>query len=96
MSDKLTYEQACHGIQTGVALELERDPKSTEPKHLRTGINIAMCDHAGLARLLIEKGIITDEEYIAAITVEANREVVRYEDRAKRAFVGTNAVIKFR
>jgi hypothetical protein len=71
-----------------------RDPKPTEPKHLRTGLNVAMCDHAAVVRLLINKGIITEAEYREAITEEANREVERYEARANQPFGGD--CIKFR
>ena len=66
-------------MQSGVAMEMNYDAGSTEPKHLRVGINSAMCDQAALVRLLMEKGIITQAEYTAAITDEMNREVERYE-----------------
>ena len=79
MSD--AYRAALHAMQTGVAIEMEHDAKSTSPKHLRVGVNAAMCDHAALARLLVEKGVITKDEYEAAITAEIQREVERFEKR---------------
>lgn len=94
MSEKLTYDEARHAIQTGVQYEIETGLRAHDPKLLRTGINMAMCDHAALARLLIQKGVITHEEYVEAITAEANREVERYEERANRGRIGWR--IRFR
>jgi hypothetical protein len=64
------------------------------PKHLRVGVNACMCNHAGLVRLLISKGLIAETEYIDAITEEMNQELDRYEDRANQT-LGTDN-IKFR
>ena len=75
------YLAACHAIQTGVAFEQSRGSDDGTPKHLRTGVNIAMCDHAALVRLLIAKGLFNEEEYTAALADEAEEEVKRYEDR---------------
>lgn len=72
------YEKALHAMQTGVAFIMNYDTKETEPKHLRVGINASMCDHAGLVELLIEKGIITREEYMKAIVKSMEAEVERY------------------
>lgn len=77
----LTWEEAAHGVQSGVAYEeSNRLSDATSPKHLRTGVNIAMVDHAALAYLLIGKGIITEEEYKEAIRQAMNDEVARYEE----------------
>lgn len=70
-----------HAIQTGVARELEIDPSSGAPKHLRTGLNMEMCSHAGLVRLLIAKGLFTEAEYGAAVLAELEAEKARYEER---------------
>ena len=70
-----------HAIQTGVAHELEIDPSGGTPKHLRTGLNMEMCSHAALAKLLIAKGIITEAEYGAAVLAELEAEKARYEER---------------
>lgn len=80
----MEHSDAVHAIQSGVKLDMELGGRDTEPKHLRVGVNVAMSDHAGLARLLIEKGIITHDEYVTAITDEINREVKRYEDRLSK------------
>ena len=79
---KKTYLEAAHALQTGVRIDQEvLGSTDGTPKHLRVGVNIAMCDHSSLVRLLIKKGIITDEEYLAAITDGLNEEVDRYEKR---------------
>lgn len=81
MSEEVDYQSAQHAMQTGVNLMAQYSPGDLRPKSLRVGINTALCDHAALARLLIEKGIITEDEYMAAITKEMNAELRRYEER---------------
>ena len=66
MTDEERYLSAAHGMQTGVSYVMEKDNTETQPKHLRVGINAAMSDEGGLVTLLIEKGIITHEEYMKA------------------------------
>jgi len=77
------YKSLVHAMQSGVAMKMNKDggPESgeTSPKHLRVGINSAMCDHAALVRLLIKKGVFTEEEYFEEIEAEMRREVERYE-----------------
>lgn len=79
--DRDRYAAAMHAMQTGVAFSMPIDPKATEPKHLRVGVNVAMCDHAALVRLLAEKGVITRAEYFKAIADEAEAEAARYAAR---------------
>jgi hypothetical protein len=83
------YYALLHAMQTGVAYTLEKDPTSGTPKHLRTGVNSAMCDNAALVKLLIAKGIITWSEYYTAIRDELKEEVGRYE-RKLREHYGAN------
>lgn len=45
-----------------------------EFKHQRVGINSAMSSHDALARLLIDKGVITADEYTAAVIAAIERE----------------------
>jgi hypothetical protein len=88
MPDK-SYLEAMHAVQTGVMYDIERHGLSgaaADPKHLRTGINSAIVNDAALARLLIAKGVFTEEEYAAAVTVEANREAGRYEEKLTAAY----------
>lgn len=77
------YRAAVHGMQSGVAAEmvLGAGSAATEPKHLRVGINAAMCDHSALVQLLIGKGIFTRDEYLTAIADAMEAEKARYEQR---------------
>lgn len=82
------HRAASHAMQTGVAMEMEHGlNKATEPKHLRVGVNVALCDHAALVRLLLAHGIISEGEYLGAIADEMEREAARYEDRLRAAGV---------
>lgn len=81
MTDQERYNKAMHAMQTGVALELSRGSDSASPKHLRVGVNSALCDQSALARLLVEKGIMTWDEYGKSVADEAEREVQRYRER---------------
>lgn len=84
MTDSERYQAAAHAMQSGVAMEMNHNPKPTEPKHLRVGVNAAMVDHSGLVELLIKKGLITREEYISAIADAMEREKSRYEEALTR------------
>jgi hypothetical protein len=76
---KTRYLDAAHAMQTGVALMMQYDQGSTAPKHLRVGINSAMCDSAALASLLMRKKIITEEEYYQSLVDSMEAEVERYK-----------------
>jgi hypothetical protein len=73
------YLVAAHAIQSGVAAKMHRSLAETTPKHLRVGVNMAMADQGGLAKLLIEKGVFTEQEYTIAIADAAEREQASYE-----------------
>lgn len=70
--DAERYRRAAHRIQSAIAFD--PDKTSQTPKHLRVGVDLRASDAAGLAELLISKGIITREEYFAAIADAAERE----------------------
>lgn len=90
--DAARHTAAAHAMQSGVAMEMNWNPGPTDPKHLRVGVNTALSDQAGLVRLLIAKGLITEAEYIAAIADEMEREVVRYEERMQEHIGGTTRI----
>jgi hypothetical protein len=73
------YMFLMHAVQSGVAMTMNYDTHPTEPKHLRTGINSALVNQAAVVRLLVAKGIITEEEYYEALVKEAEAEVRSYE-----------------
>ena len=66
------YEGAAHAIQS--AISYNPDKKAQEPKHLRVGIDIRKAEHAGLVRLLVEKGTFTNDEYLEAVVVAMEEE----------------------
>jgi len=72
------YLRLAHAMQTGVAMMMNIDPSESSSKHLRVGINSAMSDQGALAKLLIDKGIITEEEYTRAMRDSMQREVDGY------------------
>ena len=90
MTDEERYEAAMHAVLTGVGYVMEREKglrsSDTSLKQLRAGINSSMVDSAAMARLLMEKGVITDVEYRKALADEAEREVHRYEALLKAEF----------
>src|SRR5690348_17509394 len=78
------YMKAAHAMQSGVAAKMRMDPKDTEPKHLRVGVNAAMVEHSALAQLLLKKGIITREEYTAELADVMEEEARKYtEERSE-------------
>ena len=78
----LPYTKAMHGVQSAVAYEIGIGHTSDKtPKGLRVGVNAALVDGAALARLLIQKGVITIDEYAEAVRLQANEELAAYETR---------------
>ena len=91
MNDDERYQRAAHAMQTGV--EFSKDKTSQEPKHLRVGINSAMSDMGGLVTLLIEKGVFTHDEYVAAIADAMEREVESYRKQLQEEYPGSKITI---
>lgn len=83
------YTKALHAMQSGVAMTRQKDIddgipqdlRETGPKHLRVGVNSAMSDHGALVRLLIAKGLFTEEEYEKEVVEAAEREAESYEKK---------------
>ena len=81
------YVALLHAMQTGVKFtmqldqELRVDPEkqSTSPKHLRTGVNSSLIHASAVADILIEKKIITEEEFYKKLVEIAREEVAHYE-----------------
>ena len=88
--------QLSHAMQTGVAYEIEKTPSNsaTSPKHLRTGVNAAMVEHAALVELLVEKGIITLEEFLERNCAKMQEEVDKYEERLSKAYGGVKVTLR--
>lgn len=72
------YFRAMHGVQSAIAFEINlvgNDKAAANPKHLRTGINSCLVDSSAVAKLLMEKGVFTEEEYLIGIAEAAEREL---------------------
>jgi hypothetical protein len=71
------YVKAAHRLQTAIAFNPDKSDK--EPKHLRVGIDLSKSDLAGLAQLLIDKGVFSEDEYLTAIADQAEIEADMHE-----------------
>jgi hypothetical protein len=88
------YRRLAHAVQTGVAYAMERDDQVVAPKHLRTGLNAVMSDLGSIGRLLIAKGVITEDEYFAAILDGLREEVKRHEASVSALYGGANITLR--
>lgn len=82
------YRAALHAMQSGVraVIHLDEDHSGADPntwshspKHLRVGINSAMIESAAIARVLLNKKIIGEEEYWQMLVEVAEEEKRKYE-----------------
>lgn len=76
----LSYEEALHAVQSGVAYSHAKGSDDGSPKQLRVGVNSALVDSSALAHLLIQKGLITEEEYAEELRLAMNYEAHRYQE----------------
>lgn len=97
LEDMERYHLAQHAMQTGVAMMMELNTPGRPvnafvsgigdvpgaEKHLRVGINSSLVDNTALAKLLMEKGIFTKDEYEKSLADEMEAEVERYRQRIK-------------
>lgn len=84
------YEAAMHAMQTGVATKMGFDQSETSPKHLRVGMNSALQNCDAIAHLLMEKGVITEEEYMIAVVEAAEREAEMYRQEISQHYGGAH------
>lgn len=98
MRDKgLSYEAAGHAVQSAIAFKMEKEPEgATTPKHLRVGIDMSKSDMLGLVMLLMNKGVITEDEYEEYVRVAANEELAMHEDDINKRYGGKGSRITFR
>lgn len=88
---KTRYDNAQHKIQTLAAYEYGQKLVADqlghrEFKYLRVGLNSFARDHASLAGLLISKGVITEEEYYAAMVDGMEQEAAMYERNLRKEY----------
>lgn len=91
MTPQERYVAAMHAMQSGVKTDMATDPNAssqgaTTPKHLRVGVNGALAAQGALVKLLIGKGIITQDEYVEAVADAAEAEKARYEQLLTERF----------
>ena len=87
----LNRQQRC---QSGVAFSYEArlSGEGMPPdiakalKHLRVGVDAAMVEHAGLVKLLVDKGIITTHEYFAAEVWAFDKELERLTKEVSKRY----------
>ena len=93
--DEDRYTAALHAMQTGVMYQMEPggNPNETTPKHLRVGVNAALIDSGALAKLLIDKGIFTLDEYQAALADMAERDVASYTKLVSKQLGAKNVTL---
>lgn len=72
------YHRAAHRVQTAIGFMPNHE--NQQVKHMRTGIDMSKSDMGGLARLLIQKGVMTELEYLEAVAEAAEREAAAYEN----------------
>lgn len=77
------YIAASHAVQSAIAYDMVNGGRQTEPKHMRTGIDTTKADFGALTRLLIAKGVFTEEELWEALADGMEREVAEYHQRLK-------------
>ena len=82
-----------HAMQSGVALEMKYDPKTTDPKHLRVGLNSVLVFNGALIKLLVDKGVFTAEEY-AEYVLQAMKEEVAKHEKAISEFKGVGIKLR--
>jgi hypothetical protein len=85
---KARYEAVGHAMQSGVEYLRHNDPSETESKHLRVGVNMAMCEAGAIVNLLVEKGFFTYEEYYERLIEFIERDVASYQEKLKAIYGG--------
>jgi hypothetical protein len=81
------YAELMHAVQTGVKLWMGIDPEGeTSPKHLRVGVNSAMIDSGALVKLLIAKGVFTEDEFMEVLVEKAEEEKDSYEAKLREHY----------
>lgn len=91
---KAEWHQLAHAMQTGVGFDQSTGSDDGSPKHLRVGVNVALSDHGALVKLLIDKGLITEVEYMQAIVEGMRLEVQRYEKRMSEKNGGAKITLR--
>lgn len=84
-ADNERYRAALQAVQAGAATEIGLNHPTFHPelqrafKHLRVGIDSAKVEQAALVALLIQRGILTEGDYVGAIADGMEQEKARWE-----------------
>lgn len=74
-----SYRRAAHALQTATKLLAQYKPPADRYLDNRMGLNTALAEAYGMAKLLMEKGIISQEEYETAMLSAVEEEVERHK-----------------
>lgn len=92
--DHARYLNAMHAVQSAVALDISvngDNAAAADHKHLRVGINACLVDSGAVAKLLIARGVFTEDEYMAALAEAAEAEQERMTQHLRRC-TGNSAI----
>lgn len=73
------YMRLAHAIQSAVGWDQELNPGGDNIKHLRTGLNMLFVGEETIRKILVDKGICTEEEYNVVLLSKMEAEVERYK-----------------
>lgn len=77
------YVRLMHAMQTGVEYLRQYDDTQTDPKHMKVGVNSSLVSCGALVKLLMDKGLITEQEYWDTLVRATREEVHTYEAQLK-------------
>lgn len=78
---KALYLRMMHGLQSSIAALMSFDLALGEKKHLRVGVDSALIQSSALARLLIEKDLITEEEFWDSTLIVLAEDLTKNRER---------------
>lgn len=79
--DQRRYDAAAHAMQTGVKAVSHYEAAEISNASLRVGVNAAHVAVAALTKILMDKGIVTLDEYTAANANQMEFEAESYRKR---------------
>lgn len=94
MTDTDRYYKATHAMQTGVSVVMQYDKTECDPKHLRVGVNSAMVEHSALVELLVDKGVITLEEFMKYLANAMEKEAQHYQEEVSVLMGNANITLE--
>lgn len=93
MQGAIAFDMTQRGMDADGLIAIRDKTLARELKFHRVGIDSLMAAQEGLVRLLVEKGLLTDEEYTDAMTVAMERESDRRCEHVKKEWGLPDGVI---